>query len=94
MHRARPVIASDGVGAVAGGLVRDGETGVVVPAGDRAALAAAMTRLLADERLCTRLGVAARDAVAAYTYDAMVGAFDRALATAIRPSPTGPSNQR
>jgi glycosyltransferase involved in cell wall biosynthesis len=31
MHQGRPVIASDSVGAVAGGLVVDGKTGLVVP---------------------------------------------------------------
>ena len=34
MHQGRPVIASDSVGAAAGGLVRDGETGIVVRSGD------------------------------------------------------------
>jgi glycosyltransferase involved in cell wall biosynthesis len=90
MHQQRPVIASDAVGAVAGGLVRDGETGLVVPAGDAAALAAAIERLLSDGELRERLGVAAAAALAPYTYDAMAGAFDRALAKAMRPSPTGP----
>lgn len=82
MHQGRPVIASDTVGAVAGGLVRDCETGMVVPAGDAGALAVAIDWLLTDEPLRTRLGEAAREAVAAYTYDAMASAFDRALAAA------------
>jgi glycosyltransferase involved in cell wall biosynthesis len=90
MHQRRPVVASDSVGAVAGGLVRDGETGVVVPSGDAQALARAIDRLLGDEPLRVRLGAAAQAAVAPYTYEAMVAAFDRALATAISPSPTGP----
>ena len=34
MSQGRPVIATTAVGAAAGGLVRDGETGLVVPAGD------------------------------------------------------------
>jgi len=46
--------------------------------------------LLADDALRRRLGDAARAAVAPYTYDAMLAAFDRALASAISPSPTGP----
>jgi glycosyltransferase involved in cell wall biosynthesis len=83
MHQGRPVVASDAVGAVAGGLVRDGETGIVVPAGDPVALARAIERLLSDGELRARLGDAARAAVAPYTYDAMAAAFDRALATAI-----------
>jgi len=90
MHQARPVIASDTVGAVAGGLVRHEQTGLVVATGDATALSDAITRLLDDPTLRARLGAAAADAVAAYTYEAMVEAFDRALATAIRPSPTGP----
>jgi glycosyltransferase involved in cell wall biosynthesis len=90
MHQGRPVIASDSVGAVAGGLVRDGETGVVIAAGDAGALARAIERLLDDGELRARLGAAARAAVAPYTYEAAAAAFDRALASAIRPSPTGP----
>jgi glycosyltransferase involved in cell wall biosynthesis len=90
MHQGTPVIATSAVGAVAGGLVRDGETGVVLAPGDPNALAAAIARLLNDPELGARLGGAARQAVAGYTYDAMVAAFDRALATAISPSPTGP----
>ncbi len=43
-----PVIASDAVGAAAGGLVRDHENGLVVPAADPAALASAMRALTAD----------------------------------------------
>jgi glycosyltransferase involved in cell wall biosynthesis len=82
MHQARPVIASDAVGAVAGGLVRDGVTGVVVPAGDPTALRAAIARLLADDALRAALGAAAAEAVGVYTYDAMAAAFDRALQTA------------
>lgn len=82
MHQARPVVASTAVGAVAGGLVRDAETGLVVPADDPPALAAAVDRLLRDDGLRTRLGRAGKLAVVAYSYDAMVEAFDRALATA------------
>jgi glycosyltransferase involved in cell wall biosynthesis len=91
MHQHRPVIASDSVGAVAGGLVRDGETGLVVPAGDAIALARAIDRLLADDQLRARLGAAAAAALAPYTYEAMAAAFDRALATAISSSSPSPS---
>lgn len=82
MHQARPVIASSSVGAVAGGLVRDECTGLVVAPGDARALALAVDRLLADGGLRSRLGRAASAAVAAYTYDAMVRGFDRALTVA------------
>ena len=42
MNQSTPVIASAEVGAVAGGLVRHERNGLVVPAGDSAALAAAL----------------------------------------------------
>jgi glycosyltransferase involved in cell wall biosynthesis len=90
MHQARPVIATASVGAVAGGLVRDEETGLVVAPGDPQALAWAIERLLGDPELRARQGAAGQRSIAAYTYDAMLDGFDRALATAIRPSPTGP----
>jgi glycosyltransferase involved in cell wall biosynthesis len=82
MHQGRPVIATTAVGAAAGGLVRDQETGLVIAPGDPNALAQAITRLLEDEALRHRLGAAAREAVAGYTYPAMAAAFDRAFAAA------------
>lgn len=82
MHQACPVVATTAVGAVAGGLVRENQTGLVVPPGDPEALAAAIERLLADAPERRRLGRAGRDAVGAYSYEAMLAAFDRALAAA------------
>jgi glycosyltransferase involved in cell wall biosynthesis len=82
MHLGRPVIATTAVGAVAGGLVRDEQTGLVVAPGDPAALAAAIDRLLLDPVLRADLGARARKAAAPYTYDAMADAFARALSTA------------
>ena len=86
MHQGRPVIATSSVGAVAGGLVQDERTGVVVAAGRRPS-AGARGRPPArrrDAALAARER-AARQAVAAYTYDAMEQAFDRAL-TVARPA--------
>jgi glycosyltransferase involved in cell wall biosynthesis len=73
------MIATTAVGAVAGGLVRDGETGLVIAPGDPSALAGAIDRVLADDALRERLGAAAHIAVQPYTYEAMADAFDRAL---------------
>jgi glycosyltransferase involved in cell wall biosynthesis len=84
MEQGRPVVASDSVGAVAGGLVRDGVSGVVVRSGDPAALARALDALLRDDELRQRLGAGARAAVAPYTYEAGAAAFERAIATARR----------
>ena len=75
-----PVIATDAVGAVAGGLVRHERTGLVVPAGDVGALAAALRRMHDDPELRARLGAAAREAVKDYTHDAWAAGVSKALA--------------
>jgi glycosyltransferase involved in cell wall biosynthesis len=82
MHQGRAVIATRAVGAAAGGLVRDGETGVVVPPGDPAALAGAIRALLGDPARRERLGTDARAAVGAFTHEAAADAFGKALSAA------------
>ena len=79
MNQHCAIIATDAVGAAAGGLVRDGATGLVVPAGDPGALAWALTRLATDPAL--RVGLAERGAraVAAYTHQAWADGFAQAL---------------
>jgi len=84
MHRGVPVIASDEVGAAAGGLVVPERNGLVVPAGDVAALRAAIGRLRADEALRERLATQARSDAAAYTPDAWAAGMAAALADAGR----------
>jgi glycosyltransferase involved in cell wall biosynthesis len=59
MAHARPVVATS-VGGLRD-LVVDGETGLVVPPRDPAALRAALRRLLADRELRERLGAAGRE---------------------------------
>jgi glycosyltransferase involved in cell wall biosynthesis len=58
LARAVPVVSTDVVGI--GELVVDGETGLLVPPDDVAALAAALEKLLDDGALATRLGRAGR----------------------------------
>ncbi|MGZ4297330.1 MAG: glycosyltransferase family 4 protein [Solirubrobacteraceae bacterium] len=82
MEQGRPMIATTAVGAVAGGLVRGGETGFVIPPGDATALARAINLVVGDSALREHLGAAARQAVQPYTYEAMAAAFDQALAAA------------
>jgi glycosyltransferase involved in cell wall biosynthesis len=79
MNQATPIIATDAVGAAAGGLVQDGETGSVVPAKDPGALAAAIGRLARSAELRTELGEQGKQAVAAYTFDAWADGFSSAL---------------
>jgi glycosyltransferase involved in cell wall biosynthesis len=79
MLQARAVIATDAVGAVAGGLVRHGETGIVIPAADRGALSAAIQLVADDPDLRVRLGTAARLAASAHTPEAWVEGVAAAL---------------
>lgn len=78
-NQALPVVASDAVGAAAGGLVEDGVTGLVVPEGDVGALAGALDRLLADPGLREALGAEAHRRVTRWSNDAMVEGFREAL---------------
>ena len=81
MNRRLAVIASDAVGAAAGGLVRDGVNGIVVPAGDAHALASALRALAGDGELCRRLGAQAAEDVRAFSHDAWAEGFSGALAS-------------
>lgn len=84
MAHGRPVVAS----AVGGlpDMVVDGETGLLVPPRDAAALRAAVDRLLADPDLRRRLGRAARERIAELCdWERIVDATLAAYADALRP---------
>ncbi len=81
MNQGLAVIATDAVGAAAGGLVRDGANGLIVRAGDRRALAGAITRLAGDPDLRARLGAAGAQDVLAFDHDAWAEGFSRAFAS-------------
>jgi glycosyltransferase involved in cell wall biosynthesis len=74
-----PVIASDAVGAAAGGLIDHEQTGLIVPAGDHQALAKAMRRLHEDPELRKELGENARSKVDSYNYSAWSEGVTEAL---------------
>jgi glycosyltransferase involved in cell wall biosynthesis len=88
MNQSTPVIATDEVGAAAGGLVRHERNGLVVAAGDAPALAAALRRMHDDQRLRAELGANARRDVAAYTFEAWASGFETALGS-LRPRSDG-----
>jgi glycosyltransferase involved in cell wall biosynthesis len=81
MNQGLAVIATDAVGAAAGGLVRDGGNGLIVPACDSRALAGAITRLAEDSTLRARLGAAGAQDVLAFSHDVWAEGFSRALAS-------------
>ncbi|MCW2958358.1 MAG: glycosyltransferase family 4 protein [Solirubrobacterales bacterium] len=81
MNQHLPIIATDAVGAAAGGLVRHERNGLIVPAGDSHALADALRRLHRDAPLRRTLGEHAARDVAPYTHDAWAAAFASVLDT-------------
>ncbi len=86
MSLGRPVVASR-AGALPE-IVRDGETGLLVPPGDVAALADALRQLLADPALCRRMGAAGRARVRAeFSLEEQV----ERLTEAVRPGFAGAS---
>jgi glycosyltransferase involved in cell wall biosynthesis len=70
LHRGVPVVATDAVGAVAGGLVRDGRNGRVVPASHPVELARALRELAMSPHHARALGEAGRRDVAPFTFGA------------------------
>jgi glycosyltransferase involved in cell wall biosynthesis len=81
MNQALAIIATDAVGAAAGGLVRDGDNGLVVPAGDSRALADAIAQMASDPSLRRRLGSAGATDVSELSHDAWAQGFSRALSS-------------
>lgn len=79
MNQSTPIIATDEVGAVAGGLVRHERNALVVAAGDAGALRDALRRLHDDPPLRARLGANGRRDVFAYTFDAWAAGMHAAL---------------
>jgi len=77
----KPIVAT-----AMGGLrdiVRDGETGLLVPPEDREALAAALQRLISDGELRARLGGAARRRAGEFSPAAIVPQFEQAYELAL-----------
>jgi glycosyltransferase involved in cell wall biosynthesis len=81
MNQQLAIIATDAVGAAAGGLIRDGHNGVIVPAGDRRALAGAISGLAGNARLRADMGANGAADVLAYSHAAWAQGFSSALSS-------------
>lgn len=73
-------VASSDIGGVRD-YARDGETALLAPAGDAPALAGAVTRLLGDEALRTRLAHAGRDLIGTFRWERSAALMEDALHT-------------
>jgi glycosyltransferase involved in cell wall biosynthesis len=81
-EQGRTVVATTAVGAAAGGLVRDDDTGLVIAPNDPVQLAGAIDTLLRDDQRREQIGRAARAAVQPFTYEAMAAGVEAALTSA------------
>jgi glycosyltransferase involved in cell wall biosynthesis len=84
MNQGVPVVATEAVGAAAGGLVQDGVNGFIVAERDSEALAQAIERILADEDLQKQMSENARRIVTEWDNDRMVQGFKCAMEYAIK----------
>ena len=78
MNAGRAVIVSDDVGCQPD-LITDGVEGLVVPAGDVDALAAALRRVLADPQTAAQMGARALQRITEWNFDRDVAALRAAL---------------
>jgi glycosyltransferase involved in cell wall biosynthesis len=83
MNQGVPVIATDAVGAAAGGLVQSGVNGFIVPERDSEALAQAIDRILSDDKLREQMSANARRIIAGWDNERMVKGFQQAIQYAI-----------
>jgi glycosyltransferase involved in cell wall biosynthesis len=84
MNQGVPVIATDAVGAAAGGLVQAGVNGFIVPERNTEALAEAMKLILTDSLLREKLSRYARRIVAEWDNEHMIKGFQQAIEYVIR----------
>jgi len=83
MNQGLPVIATEAVGAAAGGLVQSGINGFVVPERDIAALVRTMERILTDDVLRGEMARNARRVIAMWDNERMVKGFQGAIEYAL-----------
>lgn len=74
-----PVIATDAVGAAAGGLLQDGVNGFIVPERNSPALAHALKRLLGEPGLRPQMSQQAINLIAHWDNEQMVAGFRQAI---------------
>jgi len=84
MNQGLPVVATEAVGAAAGGLVQSGVNGLVVPERDSRALAEAIGRILNDNGLRAKMSQNARRIIADWDNERMVQGFQQAIAYALK----------
>ncbi len=83
MNQSAVVIASDAVGAAMGGLIHDGENGIIVPEKNPAALSKAIKNVLSDDNYRIKLSITAKETIQKWTYDKMAQGFIDAVESVV-----------
>jgi glycosyltransferase involved in cell wall biosynthesis len=79
MNQGTPVIATDAVGATAGGLVQNGVNGLVVPERDSTALAQAIQKIFENPLLHKQMSQQAKSIIVNWDNEQMVLGFRQAI---------------
>lgn len=88
-----PLLLTERVGAAAD-LLRPGENGELVPAGDESALAASLVRLSRDPERRARYGRRSRELIAGWRYESSVERLVELLELAVRDARRSPRTSR
>ena len=80
MNQGCPIIATDAVGAAAGGLVQDARNGFIVPEKDSLALRGAIQKLITNEPLRLKMSADSRERIKDWTPEHMARGFLDAVA--------------
>jgi glycosyltransferase involved in cell wall biosynthesis len=83
MNQGLPVVATEAVGAAAGGLVQSGINGFVVPERNTYALAESIGRILEDDELQREMSGNARRIIGGWDNERMVSGFQQAIEYAV-----------
>ena len=75
MNQGCPIIATDAVGAAAGGLVENGKNGFVVQERDSEVLKNAINKLISDESLRLKMSSCSKERIKDWTQENMVRGF-------------------
>ncbi|MDP2939825.1 MAG: glycosyltransferase family 4 protein [Candidatus Omnitrophota bacterium] len=79
MNQGCPIIATDAVGAAAGGLVENGKNGLIVPEKNSLALKEAIEALLRDQKLRDQMSQSSRERIKKWSIEKMVTGFISAI---------------
>ncbi|WKX72030.1 glycosyltransferase family 4 protein [Streptomyces sp. XD-27] len=93
MHCGVPVLATDCPHGP-GEIITDGEDGLLVPNGDRDAIAAGLLRLIEDDELRRTMGRAARTAAQRYAPERVAATYERLLVELYEQRGTAPADRR